>query len=140
MNAPSFNLLVLTITFALSARINSQEIAKGTMMLDVKEAAVIREIVYTKGLATSHEVDNAGGAYRVTKRVAVLILLLDVIKGARPQDALAAAAYAIALEESPIRAAFYVDSSNEDFDKTAKGYSKTQRNHLADWLEKRLPH
>ena len=50
------------------------------------------------------------------KRVGTLRLLLDIVKGGRPADALKAATYAIALEEGPVVAMPIADTPEEILD------------------------
>ena len=51
-----------------------------------------------------------------TKRREVLNLLLEITKGGRPEDSLAAACFAVALENNPIEAAGLANIALERFD------------------------
>jgi hypothetical protein len=118
--------------------------------LSHKEAATLRTIVYTKGRRTSHEISRTGGLQRVlviprefeelykAKRMSALQLLLDIVKGGRPEDALSAATFAIAMEEDPIMAAFHLSQSTEDFDDDPEGGGDTPRTRLVKVLEKNI--
>jgi hypothetical protein len=138
---------VILILGMMNSCVNSKEKGKSEM-LSTKEASTLRKIVYTKGLITSHEVSNKGIAYTVldvpsefetiykAKRLPSLRLLLDIVKGGRPQDALSAAAFATAMEENPMRAAACATKSKEDFDEDSVGLGSTPRSRLVLWLEK----
>jgi len=104
-------------------------------VLDRHDEFVLRNNVY-KGLGTGIETEGRWATHRVIvltndvvelhkkKRVATLKLLLEIVKGGRPDDALLATGYAVALEEDPIRAVpladYPVDSVDVDEGKTGE--------------------
>jgi hypothetical protein len=147
-----FNVALVSIAMAflcilMTDKAKGQDAVKG--VLDVKEDAIIRKLVYTKGLITSYKIIGNNGCtvldvpqelekiYRL-KRVDSLRLLLDIVKGGRPEDALSAAAFAVALEENPQSAAFYARSPKDTFDEVQGSSEKTERIRLVNWLEKRV--
>jgi hypothetical protein len=130
-----------------SHHVNGQEKGEGEA-LGTQEAATLRKIVETKGLVTSHQVSTAGVAdtelvvpsdfenlYKA-KRLPALRLLLDIVRTGSAHDALSAAAFATAMEEGPIRAAFCAHQSRDDFDEDSVGLGSTPRSRLDIWLEK----
>src|SRR5580765_7107274 len=112
----------------------SQEPRKKAESLSNDEEAVLRGLIYGKGLSIGHKEVN-GFPQRVIprpnkllelyekKRLAVLQVLLDIVKGGRPEDALTAAGYAIALEESPSTAVFCAETKPVRVDEAP--FSKT---------------
>ena len=89
---------------------------------NLQEEVILRKIVYTEALIAGTIMSKDKFPTRVLvepnqferiyilKRVAVLKLLLDIVKGGRPDDALKASAYACALEQGPAYAAMDVYS------------------------------
>jgi hypothetical protein len=72
-----------------------------------------------------------------TKRIATLLLLKDIVKGARPIDARSAAAVAIALEDGPVTGAFLADAPLDLFDRVNSD-RPTLRQRLVDRIEKSI--
>jgi hypothetical protein len=72
------------------------------------------------------------------KRVATLRLLLDIVRGGRPEDALKAAGFAIALEENPIVALPCADCPPNLFDESEGDNERTLRMRLVEWLDNRI--
>ncbi len=127
-----------------------QEVEKTKVTLDATEEALVRKLVDKKGLITSHQLSDEGIAYtelavpkelvelHKKKRVPMLRLLLDIIKNAIAHDALSAAAFADALEDNPVSAAFYARCSTDDFDEGGPGKGSSRRHAILAWLEKHL--
>jgi hypothetical protein len=71
-------------------------------------------------------------------RIESLELLLDIVKGARPKDALLAAAYAIALEDDIGGGAFIARYPTDKFDEPGKGGISSRRDQLVEELRQRI--
>jgi hypothetical protein len=72
------------------------------------------------------------------KRIATLRLLLDIVRGGRPEDALTAAGFAIALEENPIAALPCAYCPPNLFDESEGDNEDTLRMRLVEWLDNRI--
>src|SRR5262249_37401242 len=108
-----------------SPSVQDQQQRQGVEMLTPQESAVVRSSVYGKRLSTA---TDKMGRRRVViptkllelhkkKRLGVIRLLFDIVKGGRPVDALTSAGFSIALEENPVSALVGVDAPPELVDR-----------------------
>ena len=124
--------------------------SKKLKRLTTVEDAMIREMVYTMGLGIGPVPSDPSGTQRglvvpipvfelhKSKRLATLNLLLDIVKGGRPDDALTAAGYAVALEEHPIAGILYMFYSADAVDKVQPKDERSGRDKLIERLTKLL--
>jgi hypothetical protein len=120
---------------------------KGPPMLSNREEAALRKSVYKNGLSTTIAAEGPWAGHRIVvvpiqvselhkkNRVAVLCLLLEILRGARQQEALTAAAFAIALEKSPIRALPCATYEPDTIDLVTEDEESTGRQALVRGLE-----
>jgi hypothetical protein len=136
-------MLAFTITGICSTALRAQNDKQGPSgNLNNEQNALLRRLVY-KGVQTTVPIDGPGiGKRHVVlpdemidiykkKRGKTLALLLDVVKGARPEDVLAAASYALALEGEIVAALICYDCDPADVDRISKKHSTTYRERLA---------
>jgi hypothetical protein len=128
----------------------SPEKAPDPPALTAREGNLIRGKVYKEGLATFMEISGRWATHRLLyvppelqathkqKRVATLRLLLEITRGGRPEDALAAVAYAVALEEDPVVAVGYVDYPLAWIDTELSEKELVGRQMLIDEIERLL--
>lgn len=122
------------------------KVNKEKEMLTPVDECNLRNAVYYKGLSTVILSSGRQRGHRIAivpqdivdlhskKRLATLALLLDIVKGGAPPDALAAAGFAIALEDSPIAALSCVDCTSTAFDELVGNENLTFRRRLVRWL------
>lgn len=118
-------------------------------LMTKQEAARLRAIIYDGSLCTRMNLETPLPQREVAlnnevvdlhkkKRVAVLRLLLDVARGGRPKDALAAGVTALALEEGPAYAVLWIDRGLDAFDNAQSNEVSTERERLVEQVEKAL--
>lgn len=144
MVTPSSVTTVLSIAFTLS------QMASG--VLTNEEARVVRASIYEGNVQTTIEMEGTWSGHRVLvvarelreihkkKRMGTLSLLRDIVKGGRPVDALAAAAFAFALKDNQILALLCVDSDPNTFDRNEDDSDSTLRSRIVsefdEWVVK----
>jgi hypothetical protein len=118
--------------------------------LTLPEEAIIRNIVYTKGLATCFQLEGPWAGHRIVdlpgrlvelhkkNPLGTLTLLLEIVKGASPKDALTAACFAIALEEDPFAAVICADFGSDAIDLEDANNESTFRIRLANSITKMI--
>jgi hypothetical protein len=125
--------------------------ARGTQSkLTAKEESLLRNVVYTKGVSTA--IPSTGpwigkrlvvvapeiSAAHDNNRIATLLLLLDIIRGGNPHDAIAAAAIATALEDNPFVAVLIADCRVKDVDFVAEVSDQTLRKNWVASLQAKI--
>jgi hypothetical protein len=140
--------LFLSLCSGLEPEVTPKEKGNGLAPLSREEAALVRKAVYTSGLATALPIQGrwAGNQILVVpneltelhkkKRVPTLHLLLEIVKGGRPVDAVAATAYVVALEENPLAAAPYATYPFDMVDDTPATRPQTGREDCLKWVTK----
>lgn len=110
----------------------------------VEEEKEIRDLIYKgspkiaspiKGKWAFHRVLAVPNQLRAAfgkNRVGTLKVLQAIVDGGRPCDALLAAGYAVALADSPVRAAVYCSYSEEKVDRRMENKTITYRQLLAE--------
>ena len=106
-------LLSIVVLFGfLPHPLHGQELKKGSSSLSREEMKTLRAAIYEDGLCTCFNTDGIFPhreialridvmAIHKNKRIETLKLLLEIVKGGRPEDARAAGATALALEDPP---------------------------------------
>jgi hypothetical protein len=114
------------------------------------EEALLRNLVYKKGLGISTPVNGPNAGHRMVpvlipvaelhkkKRVATLRLLLEIVRGGRPEDALTAAGWAVALEEGGFAAVAFFDWPAHLFDDGDDGGKRSGRELAVKWVSELL--
>jgi hypothetical protein len=121
---------------------------QGADTLTHEEAGFIRTVIYDEHISTRYTTGTSAHREVVLrpevvelhkkKRVGTIKLLLDIVKGGKPKDALAAGVTAYALEEGPVYAICLLDGTSESFDKADSDDEPTKRERIVKKLEKIL--
>jgi hypothetical protein len=127
-----------------------QQSPRAIEMLKPEEEARLRAIIYKDGATTTIAPQGPDAGHVIViipklfeelhkkKRIAALKLLLEIVKGARPEDFLSAAAIATALEDNPRAAVVYVHLKEGDVDEVDVRTGKSLRTRVSAWLAKRM--
>ena len=114
------------------------------------ENSLLRKAVYLDGIGTSIEIAGPWASKSVVvvpkrvvelhrkKRVATLKLLLEIVRGGRPEDSLAATAFAVTLEINPVAAVPLVYYPAELLDELVRETKGTGRDRLIDSVQELL--
>src|SRR5262249_51197611 len=107
--------------------------------LNKEDEAIVRKLVYQgriligtprKGKWALYDVLNVPkklyDVYEKNKE-GTIRLLISIMEGARPRDAMLAGGFAVSLMESPVKGASYVQFSADTFDSDEKGLGVTAR-------------
>ncbi len=121
---------------------------EGIDRMTKEEESLLRAIIYGEGFSTHYRKQYPGGRevamnrkvleLHKNKRIGTLKLLLDIVKGGRPTDAISAGVTAVALERSPVMAAAMGDISPESLDKANSETVTTVRDRMAKMVEEVL--
>jgi hypothetical protein len=130
---------------------SGQKQANKNDMLTSDEEALLRGIVYDRGLTTTTPTKGVNAGRRIIllpdemvelhkkKRIATLTLLIDIVIGARPQDALAAGGFAMALEGHPGYALYLCYHCPPDLvDEPPRNMEQTKRQRLIETVKEKL--
>jgi hypothetical protein len=135
---------------ASGIRQSDEKRGEDSAILTKQEAAALRAIIYDEELCTGSRLTEIGLPERVVilrkevielhqkKRVATLRLLLDIVRGGRAKDALAAAVTAVALEEGPDYAVFFLHVPLDAFDNARGANERTLRDRIVANVEEML--
>jgi hypothetical protein len=123
---------------------------QGGGMLTKEECRFIRSVIYEQGIHTHVRTTGVSMPRRevVIKqemlelykkdRSGTIRLLLSIVRGGRPDDALAAGVTALALEEGPVYALCLLDETTASFDKAEADDVPTKRDRIIKDLEEML--
>jgi WD40 repeat protein len=115
--------------------------------LTVQEQASVRSLVYNGALISTVPTEGRWARFEILaipddlakiysrKQKATLVLLLEIVKGASPEDAIKAGAFAITLAINPIAGYHASLDSTKDFDTLIESQEKTSRQILVERLE-----
>lgn len=149
MNRQRLALFIIPLLTMIPHSIHAQD--KDKLVLTVKEANYVRKAC-TEGLGVGFRISETSGfpidvlnlpkeltELHKKKRIAVLKLLLDIVKGGRASDGISAAAFVTALEGEPeLAATGYAHATEKDFDNESQAPDSTMRFYNVKMLEKLL--
>lgn len=128
--------------------VNSEKPMAPDDQLTTKEQAVLRDKVYNGGRSTytprdgpwafqrSLSVPNEIAELHKRKRLPTLRILLVIVKGGRPNDAVLAASYIVALEMNPVTALMYAHYPLNNVDEAKVNNEHTGREELIEIANK----